>query len=192
MHSDLKPANIMLVSGGSTRDGEPESKLLDFGLARFQTIPRIAESGMSAADHAGSTGRGVIAGTPQYMAPEQVRGEEADPRSDIFSFGCVLYEMVSGRAAFAAAPRRMSCPPFSTRIQRPCRSVDLDRRRTPRNASRRLGKLIERCLEKVPDRRFDRMLDVKIELQADRARRWWQPTSAARDDGLPSSVRRWW
>ena len=60
----------------------------------------------------------------------------------------------------------MSCPPFSTRIQRPCRSVDLDRRRTPAIASRRLGKLIERCLEKVQDRRFDRMLDVKLELQA--------------------------
>ena len=101
VHSDLKPANIMLVSGSSRRDGEPQSKLLDFGLARFQPTPRISESGMPAADHAGSTRRGVIAGTPQYMAPEQVRGEEADPRSDIFSFGCVLYEMVSGRAAFA-------------------------------------------------------------------------------------------
>jgi eukaryotic-like serine/threonine-protein kinase len=166
VHSDLKPANIMLVSGGSARDGEPESKLLDFGLARFQTIPRIAESGGSAANHSGSTGRGVIAGTPQYMAPEQVRGEEADPRSDIFSFGCVLYEMVSGRAAFAggAAEDVMSAilhaDPAALQVGRSRSAANTG------NASRRLRKLIERCLEKVQDRRFDRMLDVKLELQA--------------------------
>ena len=165
VHSDLKPANIMLVSGGSPRDGEPESKLLDFGLARFQTIPRIAESGMSAAEHAGSTGRGVIAGTPQYMAPEQVRGEEADPRSDIFAFGCVLFEMVSGRAAFAAGAADdvmsaiLHADPPALQFGRSPSAADTG------NASRRLGKLIERCMEKVQDRRFDRMLDVKLELQ---------------------------
>ena len=118
VHSDLKPANIMLVNGSSDRDGEPESKLLDFGLARFQPTPRISEPGMPAADHTGSTRRGVIAGTPQYMAPEQVRGEEADPRSDIFSFGCVLYEMVSGRAAFAGGTAR-GCHVRDP----PCRSI---------------------------------------------------------------------
>ena len=162
VHSDLKPDNIMLVSGGSARDREPESKLLDFGLARFQTLPRLAGSGTSAADH---TGSGVIAGTPQYMAPEQVRGEEADPRSDIFSFGCVLYEMVSGHAAFAggAAEDVMSAilhaDPAALQFGRSRSAVDAG------NASRRLRKLIERCLEKVQDRRFDRMLDVKLELQ---------------------------
>ena len=189
VHSDLKPANIMLVSGGSTRDGEPDSKLLDFGLARFQTIPRIAESGMPAADHAGSTGRGVIAGTPQYMAPEQVRGEEADPRSDIFSFGCVLSEMVSGRAAFAggAAEDVMSAilhaDPAALQFGQSRSTADTG------TASRRLGKLIERCLEKVQDRRFDRMLDVKLELQGiarvlvatneRRSRRWIGVVGAA-------------
>ena len=165
VHSDLKPANIMLVSSGSARDGEPESKLLDFGLARFQTIPRIAESGVSAADHAGSAGWGVIAGTPQYMAPEQVRGEEPDPRSDIFSFGCLLYEMVSGRAAFAGGPADdvmsaiLHADPAALQFGRSRSAADTG------NASRRLGKLIERCLDKLQDRRFDRMLDVKLELQ---------------------------
>jgi eukaryotic-like serine/threonine-protein kinase len=165
VHSDLKPANIMLVSGGSARDGEPESKLLDFGLARFQTIPRIAESGMSAADHAGLTGRGVIAGTPQYMAPEQVRGEEADPRSDIFSFGCVLSEMVSGRAAFAGGAAE---DVMSAILHADPAGLPIDRSRSgaqTANASRRLEKVIRRCLEKEPDRRFNRMLEVKVELQ---------------------------
>jgi len=165
VHSDLKPANIMLVSGGSAQDGEPESKLLDFGLARFQTIPRSGESGMSAAVHARSTGRGVVAGTPQYMAPEQVRGEEPDPRSDIFSFGCVLSEMVSGRAAFAGGAAE---DVMSAILHADPAALQFGQSRSPAdtgNAARRLGKLIERCLEKVQDRRFDRMLDVKLELQ---------------------------
>ena len=165
VHSDLKPANIMLVNGSSARDGEPESKLLDFGLARFQPTPRISEAGMPAADHTGSTGRGVIAGTPQYMAPEQVRGEEADPRSDIFSFGCVLYEMVAGRAAFAGGTTQdvmsaiLHAVPSGLPIDRSRSGVDTA------NAARGLEKVIRRCLEKEPDRRFNRMLEVKVELQ---------------------------
>ena len=105
VHSDLKPANIMLLNGRPRRDGTLQSKLLDFGLARFQPGAPISESGTTTG-HGGSTRRGVIAGTPQYMAPEQVRGEEPDPRSDIFSFGCVLYEMVSGRAPLLRTRRK--------------------------------------------------------------------------------------
>ena len=166
VHSDLKPANIMLVNDSSGRDGEPESKLLDFGLARFQPTPRISESGMPAADHAGSTRRGAIAGTPQYMAPEQVRGEEADPRSDIFSFGCVLCEMVSGRAAFAGGTAE---DVMSAILSADPSGLPIDRSRSggaTANASRRLERVIRRCLEKEPDRRFNGMPDVKIELHA--------------------------
>ena len=166
VHSDLKPANIMLVSDSSGRDGEPESKLLDFGLARFQPTPRISESGIPAADHAESTRRGVIAGTPQYMAPEQVRGEEADPRSDIFSFGCVLCEMVSGHAAFAGGT---AADVMSAILSADPSGLPIDRSRSggaTANASRRLERVIRRCLEKEPDRRFNGMPDVKIELHA--------------------------
>jgi Tol biopolymer transport system component/serine/threonine protein kinase len=166
VHRDLKPANIMLVNGGSTRDGEPQAKLLDFGLARFQPAPRIANSGAPAADQPEVAGRGVIAGTPQYMAPEQVRGEEADPRSDIFSFGCVLYEMLSGHGAFGrgtaedvmSAILRTDPPALPIAPSRSGGGTAL--------VSRRLENTIRRCLEKVPAQRFSRMQEVRVELQA--------------------------
>jgi Tol biopolymer transport system component len=165
VHSDLKPANIMLVNSGTARDGEPESKLLDFGLARFQPASRISEPALPAVDRTGSSRRGAIAGTPQYMAPEQVRGEEPDPRSDIFSFGCVLYEMVSGRAAFA---RGTTEEVMSAILCTDPSNLPIDRSQSgaeTANASRRLRHVIRRCLEKEPDRRFNGMLEVKAELQ---------------------------
>ena len=165
VHSDLKPANIMLLSGASDRHGEPQSKLLDFGLARFQPLSRSAGAAMSAADYVGSIGPDGIAGTPQYMAPEQVRGEEADPRSDIFSFGCVLYEMVSARPAFAGGTTEEV---MSAILHSDPSNLPIDRSQSgaeTANASRRLEKVIERCLEKEPDRRFNGMLEVKTELQ---------------------------
>ena len=165
VHSDLKPANIMLVSGGSERDAKPESKLLDFGLARFQQAPMLSEPGLPTADHAGLTRRGVIAGTPQYMAPEQVRGEDADPRSDIFAFGCVLYEMVAGRAPFAGKTARdvmsaiLTADPPSLTVSDSRSSAEIA------HASRRLEKAIARCLQKAPDARFNRICDVKLALE---------------------------
>ena len=165
VHSDLKPANIMLVSGGSDPDAKPVSKLLDFGLARFQPAPRLSEPGIRGADHAEPTRRGAIAGTPQYMAPEQVRGEEADPRSDIFSFGCVLYEMVAARAPFAGESAQevmaaiLNATPPSLTLSDSRSSVDIA------HASRRLERAIGRCLQKAPEMRFNRIGDVKLELE---------------------------
>jgi eukaryotic-like serine/threonine-protein kinase len=165
VHSDLKPANIMLVSGGSDPDAKPVAKLLDFGLARFQPAPRLSEPGPGATNRAEATGRGAIAGTPQYMAPEQVRGEEADPRSDIFSFGCVLYEMVSGRAPFAGETARdvmsaiLTADPPTLPLGGSRSSSEMAR------AVRRLKQTISQCLQKASDLRFNRIGDVKLELE---------------------------
>src|SRR5262249_34733640 len=89
-HRDLKPANILLAAAGV--------KLLDFGLARVE--PASTSDEHDAALENGLTGAGTIVGTASYMSPEQIEGKPADARSDIFSFGLVLYEMVSGRRAF--------------------------------------------------------------------------------------------
>ena len=87
-HRDLKPANILVTKAGI--------KLLDFGLAKMGPAIQAGEGTMTMA----LTGKGEILGTFQYMSPEQVTGQEADPRSDIFSFGLVLYEMLTGKRAF--------------------------------------------------------------------------------------------
>src|SRR6266446_2795223 len=86
-HRDLKPSNILVTKQGI--------KLLDFGLAK-QTAP-LQETESTLTD---LTGKGQIVGTLRYMSPEQLQGKEADPRSDLFSFGCVLYEMLTARRAF--------------------------------------------------------------------------------------------
>ena len=169
VHRDLKPANVMLVNGRPVRETQPEAKLLDFGLAVVHAAPLSEGAGIPAAC-AGSITRGVIAGTPQYMAPEQVRGEEADPRTDIFAFGSVLYEMLAGH------------PPFAGRTADEIMSAVLDAD-PPELSSRRPQSWLptreyaagarqghRRCIEKEPDRRFNTIDEVKLELQRDRYR----------------------
>ncbi len=89
----------MLATTGAVRAGEAQVKLLDFGLARLTR----AEAGVGVPGTAASTmtSPGAVMGTVPYMAPEQLEGKEVDGRADIFSFGCVLYEMLTGRRAFA-------------------------------------------------------------------------------------------
>jgi eukaryotic-like serine/threonine-protein kinase len=165
VHRDLKPANIVLVDAGPDGDGRSEAKLLDFGVARFQQTILTADLGLPVDDGAELPTRGAIAGTLRYMSPEQVRGEEADPRSDIFALGSVLYEMVSGRSPFTGDTSESLMAAILS--PEPAGPLPIQSRSGTAAAIawQRLETVIMRCLEKVPDQRFSRMLDVKEALQ---------------------------
>src|SRR6516162_10032681 len=136
-HRDLKPANILVTKQGV--------KLLDFGLAKRGGPLRETDATLTAA----LTGKGEILGTLQYMSPEQLQGKDVDARSDLFSFGCVLYEMLAGKQAFEG----QSAASVIAAI--------LEREPAPLNLAVPLERVIRNCLVKDPDRRFQNALDLK-------------------------------
>ena len=146
VHRDLKPENIFV-----TRDGQV--KLLDFGLA---TEP-AGETG-DEATRAARTEAGMVLGTAGYMSPEQARGEHTDTHSDIFSFGCVLYEMVAGRRAFTGDSRIETL--HAVLKEHP---PDLTNLRS--DVSPPLNRVVRRCLEKAPESRFQTARDLVFALE---------------------------
>jgi Tol biopolymer transport system component len=150
VHRDLKPENIFV-----TKDGR--IKILDFGLAK------LAQNTSADSDEATLTGLhtavGVVMGTAGYMAPEQVRGQPADPRTDIFAFGAVLYEMLSGVRAF----RRDTTAETMTAVLKddPPEMPDPARLVSPA-----LDRIVRRCLEKNPEQRFQSARDLSFALSA--------------------------
>ena len=148
VHRDLKPANI-LVTGPK---GHPGVKLLDFGLAKMD---KAAAHASGATLPSSETRDGAILGTLQYMAPEQLQGRETDARSDIFSLGCVLYELLAGRRAFegsdsasiTAAILKEEPPPLTAPL-----------------ASGAFARLVRKCLAKDPDDRWQSASDLRDEL----------------------------
>jgi len=158
VHRDLKPANVMLVRGAS---GAVAAKLLDFGIAKRATP--VVSSGVPPDTPADATrtspitDRGVIVGTFQYMAPEQVQGAPADARSDIWAFGCVLYEMLTGSRPFEA-PTRASV--LAAILEREPPPLALSGALAPG-----LQRLVAACLEKNPDDRFQTLRDVRREIE---------------------------
>lgn len=158
VHRDLKPANIMLTKGGSA--SAIQAKLLDFGLAK-PTAPAIAVSGMSmlpTTPPQAITAQGTILGTFQYMAPEQIEGAEADARADIFAFGCVMYEMVTGARAFEGKTAASLLGAILHATPAPIAE------RSP-VAPRALDRLVSRCLAKEPDERWQTARDIVTELK---------------------------
>ncbi len=149
IHRDLKPSNIMLTSAGA--------KLLDFGLAKSAS-PLASVATLSALPASPVTEEGTIVGTYQYMSPEQVEGKDLDARSDIFSLGAVLYEMVTGKRAFEGTS------------QLTVASAILEKEPVPISAVKPLLPLaldhaIKKCLAKVPDDRWQSASDLASELK---------------------------
>jgi serine/threonine protein kinase len=138
-HRDLKPENLFL-----TKDGRV--KILDFGLAKFDTAQPIDADAATESLHE-PTRPGQVLGTVGYMAPEQVRGHTADARSDIFAFGAVLYEMLTGKRAFCG---ESSADVFSAILNSDPPALSTDSREIPSAAAR----IVRRCLEKSPEQRF--------------------------------------
>ena len=149
-HRDLKPANVVLTKTGA--------KLLDFGLAKNVTSPirDVAAAGASIA--ADVTAQGTILGTVQYMSPEQLEGRAADARSDIFAFGAVVYEMFSGRKAFAGTS---AAGVIGAVLKDDPPPLDTGQPRIPAL----LDHVIRRCLAKDPDERWQTAQDLARELQ---------------------------
>ena len=143
-HRDLKPANILVTKQGV--------KLLDFGLAK---IDKPVVGADDATLTMGLTMQGTILGTLQYMSPEQVNGREADARSDIFSFGLVLYEMLTGKRAFEGST---AASIMGAILERPAPSIT-------EIAPATLDRVLKRCLEKDPEERWQSARDLKAALE---------------------------
>ena len=150
VHRDLKPENLFI-----TKDARV--KILDFGLAKQATIP-VSDDAVTLGSTA-NTSEGIVLGTVGYMAPEQVRGEGVDPRTDIFAFGVVLYEMLSGQRPF----RRSSSVETMAAILReePPEITDAGDRHIPPG----LERIVRRCLEKSPGQRFQSAKDLSFALE---------------------------
>ena len=137
--------------------GDGHVKVLDFGLARLQPPPAWGEATTALADP--GTAAGAVLGTVGYMAPEQVRGQAVDARSDIFALGCLLYEMLAGRRAFA---RETAAETMTAILKDPVPEVSV----SGVEATPELNRIIGHCLEKNPGERFQSASDLSFHLKS--------------------------
>jgi eukaryotic-like serine/threonine-protein kinase len=155
IHRDLKPSNIKL---------SPESgvKVLDFGLAKALSVDSAAQMVNQPTMSSGGTGEGTILGTAAYMSPEQARGKDVDKRTDIWAFGCVLYDMLTGRPAFAGPTLTDTLANILTR--------DPDWVALPERVPESISHLLRRCLQKDARRRVKDIGDARLEIDESLAR----------------------
>ena len=145
----MTPRNVFLTKAGA--------KLLDFGLAKLKPVGGDAGLTGMPTQSAGLTGEGAILGTLQYMAPEQLEGKEADARTDIFAFGAVVYEMVTGTKAFEGTSQASLISAILRDDPRPMTAL------TPVSPSA-LDRLVGKCLGKDPENRWQTARDVTTDL----------------------------
>jgi Tol biopolymer transport system component len=150
VHRDLKPENVFLTSGDDV-------KILDFGLAKETGRIADADSLTRAPTHSAVTEAGRVLGTPGYMSPEQAQGQRADARSDLFALGAILYELLSGRRAFAG-----STPVDTMAAVLRSDPPEIDTADVPPG----LDRIVRRCLEKDPRERFQSAHDLRLALEA--------------------------
>ena len=152
IHRDLKPANIKITPDGNI-------KVLDYGLAKALTGDAVAESDLTSSPTLSmqATRYGVILGTAAYMSPEQARGEAVDKRADIWAFGCVLYEMLTGRTTFDG---RTASDVLAGVLR-----AEPDWNLLPPTLHPRLREVLERCLEKEAKNRWHDIADVRVDLE---------------------------
>jgi len=172
IHRDVKPANVLLTPKGGV-------KVLDFGIAKSTLLDGATNAALT--EQATSlTLDGTLMGTPPYMAPEQIRGEEADKRADIWAFGCVVYETLTGRGAFV---RETVADTLVAVLE-----TEPDWGALPSATPGEVRSLLGRCLRKDPNRRLHDVADARIEVEE--APREASVQQLAHAEGHPAGTRR--
>ena len=159
VHRDLKPANIVLqgrAGASGPTSGDPRAKVLDFGLAKTMTVGLDGDLTQRPSASLGRTAEGRILGTPAYMSPEQARGQAVDKRTDIWAFGCVLFEMLAGQRPFGGDTMSDT---FVSILER-----EPDWSALPAGTPASIRTLLDRCLRKDPRKRLHDIADAFIDI----------------------------